>query len=839
MVKRNLRRNYRFGLFTACIALRLTTGSYSQENLTRPNGQSISQTGLLPIYGVDLAVDAAWVDGVQFPSQSAGHPNYGVNAAFQQVWDALKSSGFNTVRFPVDVRDAQGGPNQVANLCIWAKNNNVRLVPILIGAGRGQPVGVDYASKVSAFVKGLLTALRGEKGENLESYKQILAYQLEDEMNHPGLHGAMLPQSAQLRLLQAASALRKAEQDGPKAESWKPTPLMVSASFDCELIKARAMAGVTLGDDAYAKAYASLKQFLVELAASAEIDMIGVDWFAGSVSAGSAEKFPTLLRSVAADLPGKQIVFLTGSSTGFRPAEDQRTFYAVAFANLADYRASEGVDSPFIGVFFHEALNGPEANPPAPTPNLLNEMKEWDWATKADDLVRLWNGEAKSDALVWWEKKVENNMGLLSLKPDSKGNATVITQPAQEGLNQIAAAIEEANTNAAATADESVSSTKPARSPSAAGATDSRTDAIVKERFQQGMMALLDRAFERLGNMISGTKADASDAGRSSPGGTAEAISTSSIDLLPEETGAPTPDETPPVKFSLVNPEAFAISKVKASLLLDGKAVQTKTVAKVWPNGSRSILFNNLPGKQSGKHDVKVVWEGPGAKLLKGAITRPPKISAKAATPTDGSVRSVLPPEFKVGKLAVPAVGGTRSNAMAAAQTNVHVKPGVGSPSVVGKKAPPESGAEPCCEIKPNPELKGRLGRVVVIFPKDAKPYTHINVCSATEPAKTIGESYGEFSADLFPGQYIVYISGKRVSGVEVRERNDTRVRAGVLNIHLIERTYVEVFDQDNKQKLAESYGAMEAALPPGKVNVHIAGQFQPAIIKDGQVTDF
>src|SRR6266481_8426824 len=76
------------------------------QSATTSNAQTVSQTGLLPVYGVDFAFDPSWVDATSFPSQSAGYPNLGTTRNFQQVWDSLKPSGFNVIRFPIDVRDA-------------------------------------------------------------------------------------------------------------------------------------------------------------------------------------------------------------------------------------------------------------------------------------------------------------------------------------------------------------------------------------------------------------------------------------------------------------------------------------------------------------------------------------------------------------------------------------------------------------------------------------------------------------------------------------------------------------------------------------------------------------
>lgn len=545
-MKRNSPRHIAAWELMVLLLLTLTTGGHSQQPAGKPDAQTVSQTGLLPVYGVDFTFDPAWVDGAQFPSQSANHPNFGVSAAFQQVWDTLKPSGFNVIRFPVDVRDGQGAPNRVANLCVWAKNNNVKLVPILVGADRGQPLGVDFSQNAAAFVKNLMAAFKKGGASSLGDYTQILLYQVENNMNHTGLHGAMPAQLAQLRLVQAVGGLRRAEQESLKDTGIGATPVMINLSFDYELIKARAIAGATWNESAYAQAQKALKDFVAELAAGSDIDTITVEWLPGSQSAGSVDKFPELLRSVSADLAGKQILLTTGYSTAFHTTDEQKNYYAVTFANLADYRASQGLTSPFIGIFFHEATNGKEPNPVSPSPSIATEMTGWDWSAKADELQRMWKGEASSDAIRWWVTKVENNMGLLSLKVDSAGTPSITEQPAQQGLQQIATAVSEAN---AAVSSQQLAVSPPgttpvipqAAAPPGSGGSGTTSGSPLKEHFQAGLAGILDSVFNRLGSIVgtAGTNRSGNSYGASSTGSGG-----SSSAVTPAQTDPPAPGTT-------------------------------------------------------------------------------------------------------------------------------------------------------------------------------------------------------------------------------------------------------------------------------------------------------
>src|SRR5216683_7260592 len=158
-------------------------GAVPQQNPAQ-NVQSISQTGLLPVYGVDARIDASWMDGSQFPSQAVNFPNFGTNAAFQQVWAALQPAGYSVLRVPLDVRDATVSANRAAILCVWAKNNNVQLILLLTAADPGKPIAVDIPKKVADFAKALVALMRGNGGQYLANYSQIMAYQIEEELNH-------------------------------------------------------------------------------------------------------------------------------------------------------------------------------------------------------------------------------------------------------------------------------------------------------------------------------------------------------------------------------------------------------------------------------------------------------------------------------------------------------------------------------------------------------------------------------------------------------------------------------------------------------------------------------
>ncbi len=504
----------------------------SAQETNQPQGaQAVSQTGLLPVYGIDFNFDPTWVDGSKFPSQASQYSNSGVNNSFQQVWDGLRSSGFNVVRFQLNVRDDASAALRLANLCVWAKQNNVKLIPVLLGAERGKFPEKDFPRNVATFINGTITALRSGDGQSLAAYSHVLAYQIEDQVNHAGLHQPFYPQYVAPLVAQVAAQIRQTEQSALKGVEMSSTPLLVNFSFDFELILKQAIAGATMTDDAYAQAYDRLKQMFLAVAATPDIDLIDVQWLAGSLSAGSPEKFAPLLGSLTADLSGKHFIFTTGFSTAFRSDEDQKRFFALTSVNLADYRAGAGMDSPFLGVMFRDALKSNEQNLAPPKPETPTEMARWNWQAKAYQMIDTWSTKNPSPDMIWWLRKVEGNLGLFTLQADGSGNPSIAAGPAQETLQQFATAVSESSTAGPSVTPSAVAPVDPvavpaqpetppatgippASDPSISGAPPSSPSFknLAKEKAQQGMATLMDRVIERLGSKLGG-------AGGGSPSG--------------------------------------------------------------------------------------------------------------------------------------------------------------------------------------------------------------------------------------------------------------------------------------------------------------------------------
>src|SRR5688500_12613799 len=129
----------------------------------QPAASAISGSGLLPVYGVDLTID------------------HGADDALAKAFAPLAPLGVGAVRFGVDVRDG-AAPGRVAQLCVWAAEKGVKLVPVLTGAKEGEAVGPAFAAQSAGFVTALFQTLGGMQPSRADAYQQILAFQIERAM---------------------------------------------------------------------------------------------------------------------------------------------------------------------------------------------------------------------------------------------------------------------------------------------------------------------------------------------------------------------------------------------------------------------------------------------------------------------------------------------------------------------------------------------------------------------------------------------------------------------------------------------------------------------------------
>lgn len=175
----------------------------------------------------------------------------------------------------------------------------------------------------------------------------------------------------------------------------------------------------------------------------------------------------------------------------------------------------------------------------------------------------------------------------------------------------------------------------------------------------------------------------------------------------------------------------------------------------------------------------------------------------------------------------------TRSGAPVPTTSSAPAPTTSGAPNSRTSSAPAAGGA--CCDIVPNPAMRGRLGRIVVAYPEEVS--ARIDVYRPGE-TQSVASDYGNAAFDLFPGTYDVVISGKRVTGVTVRSGNDTRIKVGVLRVTASDGTRVDLVDAGG-ERLTGDYGTDAYGLPIGAVGVTVAGQTETVVVEEGRVTEF
>ena len=156
-------------------------------------------------------------------------------------------------------------------------------------------------------------------------------------------------------------------------------------------------------------------------------------------------------------------------------------------------------------------------------------------------------------------------------------------------------------------------------------------------------------------------------------------------------------------------------------------------------------------------------------------------------------------------------------------------------------------------KIVPNPEMKGRLGRVQFAYPPESKSSeARVAVFKAGAKAddKPVHSGYGDQKYDLMPGKYEVAINNKRVP-VEVKSGHSTIPCVGTLRIHAGAETQFHVFDKpkegekpqegdaEKQKELHSGYGDQDVQLPVGTYLLEVAGSSEPVKITEGQITEF
>jgi hypothetical protein len=142
-------------------------------------------------------------------------------------------------------------------------------------------------------------------------------------------------------------------------------------------------------------------------------------------------------------------------------------------------------------------------------------------------------------------------------------------------------------------------------------------------------------------------------------------------------------------------------------------------------------------------------------------------------------------------------------------------------------------------EIVPAADLRGRLGRLVLAFPEGAKELLVTTQLFAAGETKSVRTEYGPFIAELTPGIYDVEVNGRRVAGVRVESRSDTKLRVGVLRLNASAKTTFEIFEPGGNASIQTCYGANELGFPIGPIEIDVNGRRETVEIRAGEITEY
>ncbi len=223
---------------------------------------------------------------------------------------------------------------------------------------------------------------------------------------------------------------------------------------------------------------------------------------------------------------------------------------------------------------------------------------------------------------------------------------------------------------------------------------------------------------------------------------------------------------------------------------------------------------------------------------------RPTDTSASPSAATQTDRHEIHEKEPPVDAPAAPPAQEQRNQPAPSDEPGTTGEPESPPPPDTVPPAPPSTSASAgsssaAAEVVANPNLKGRLGRIVIAYPESAVAKgTHVQVFKPGEP-KPVQEWYGPRTIELLPGSFDVAVCKKKLPGLSVVARSDTRVRLGVLQINADKATLIKVLDADGATELFSGYGTQLVGLPVGDYFVEIVGQKEKVMIEDGKVTEF
>lgn len=144
-------------------------------------------------------------------------------------------------------------------------------------------------------------------------------------------------------------------------------------------------------------------------------------------------------------------------------------------------------------------------------------------------------------------------------------------------------------------------------------------------------------------------------------------------------------------------------------------------------------------------------------------------------------------------------------------------------------------------ELVANPEMKGRLGRVVIAYADGVTINPDANRTGIYKEGenKEATYGYGPVARELAPGTYDLVINGKKISGIPVKSGHDTRIPSGVLRLHGANELRFTIHEVGKESSFKSAYGNALVGLPAGDYEIEVNGSREKFTIEPGKITDF
>jgi hypothetical protein len=374
------------------------------------------------------------VDGAAYPSQDPVFATNGVTEAFDDLYRThMAGAGCNTLAVEVSFPcEAETVANQLANLCAWASGFEGTQPYVLISLGGPRDAGSigEIVSGATSLVASLAAKLKPPAGEEPALYQRIVAYRLGPSVNMiAAAKGGQM--EAACALAGAVRATVHAAEQATFAGALTPTPVELNFSMDHALLaRGKLPHGEATAED-IAAVYADLRTYFDRLTAAQSADILGLEWFAGSISGGTSDDVAALLQSICTDYPQNSVLLSkTGASTAFDTEQAQADYYMGLLAGLAP---QAGALPTLLGLCWAYDLDAPA--PEAPDADITQRIAAWDPADAGAKIAAALRGAPDDGDAQWWLERTEAALGLAEVGQDG----VLTTKIAAAGLGNLVA----------------------------------------------------------------------------------------------------------------------------------------------------------------------------------------------------------------------------------------------------------------------------------------------------------------------------------------------------------------------------------------------------------------